>query len=258
MIADSHAHLTDPRVFSEIDLILERAKNAGVERIVNIATDLPTLEKGMALSKKYPWIALAAATTPHDVEKEGEEVFPFVEKAAKTGLLQAIGESGLDYYYEHSNRELQKQFFCRYLQLAHECHLPIIIHCREAFADLFALMDAQAPVPFILHCFTGTQEQAEEVVRRGGYISFSGIVTFKKSESLQQVAKWVPLDHLLIETDAPYLAPQGHRGKQNEPAFIIETARFLAALKGLIFEELTAVTSTNLARVLKLEARSRR
>jgi TatD DNase family protein len=250
MLVDSHAHLTSPTVFDQLDLILERAQQAGVKAIVNICTDPLSLERGLLLSQRFPWIYQTAATTPHDVEKEGEQVFEIIAASARQGQLKAVGETGLDYHYEHSNRAVQKEFLRRYLHLALECRLPVVIHCREAFTDFFEILDAEYQIngrhaPGVLHCFTGTMVEAEEVIKRGWMLSLSGIVTFKKSLELQEVARQVPLEQLLIETDTPYLAPQKHRGKQNEPAFLVETAQFVAALKQIPFEELARVTAQN-------------
>lgn len=254
---DSHAHLTSDSIFSTIGEILERAKNQGITHIVNICTDALTLERGLALAQKYPWVYNAAATTPHDVEKEGELLFPLMEKQAKSGVLAAVGETGLDYFYEHSPKDLQQHFLRRYLRLALECRLPIIIHCREAFKDLFAILDAEYMVngkhaPGVLHCFTGTIAEAEEVLKRGWYVSLSGIVTFKKSADLLETAKLIPLDRLLIETDAPYLAPQSHRGKVNEPSYLPETAAVIAKAKGIAVEEVAMATSANARHLFKL------
>lgn len=256
---DSHAHLTSPEVFGEVDRILENAQACQLSAIVNICTDADTLIKGLALAKKYPWIHNAASTTPHDVEKEGEEVFPLVAYHARQGNLIAIGETGLDYFHHHSSVEMQKVFLRRYLQLALECHLPVIIHCREAFADFFAILDEEYQVngkhaPGVLHCFTGNMQEAEEVLKRGWYLSLSGIVTFKKSEALRRVAKEVPLDQLLIETDTPYLAPQSRRGKVkiNEPAFISETAQVIAAVKQLPVEMVIQATADNARKLFQL------
>lgn len=247
---DSHAHLTSPSIVDSLDPILDRAQQAGVKAIVNICTNLVTLQRGLELSKKVPWIYQAASTTPHDVEKEGEQVFGVMAETARQGLLKAVGETGLDYHYTHSNKEIQKEFLRRYLHLALECHLPVVIHCREAFSDFFEVLDSEYQVngrhaPGVLHCFTGTMKEAEEVLKRGWMLSLSGIVTFKKSTELQQIAKEVPLNQLLIETDTPYLAPQSHRGKPNEPSFIAETASFLAQLKGVSFEEFANATAQN-------------
>lgn len=257
LLIDSHAHLCDKAFENEIDQILESAKNHSVGQIVNICTDLETLEKGIALARSYPWIHLAASTTPHDVEKEGEIVFEKIAESARKGLLKAIGETGLDYYYEHSNRKVQQTFFKRYLSLANECNLPVVIHCRDAFSDFFDIIDTHfhernLPCPGVLHCFTGTSEDAKELVKRGWMISMSGIVTFKKSVDLQEIAKSIPLENLLIETDAPYLAPQKNRGKRNEPAFLYETAQFLSHLRGVAFEELANATTANAKKLFRI------
>lgn len=251
---DSHAHLTSDAVFAQVDEVLDRARQAGVASIVNICTDDITLERGLSLVKKYPWVYNTAATTPHDVEKEGELLFPLMKKHARQGDLVAIGETGLDYHYHHSDPVLQQQFLRRYLQLALETALPIVIHCREAFADLFDIIDSDYKqnnkhAPGVLHCFTGTLAEAEEVLKRGWLLSLSGIVTFKKSEVLREVAKIVPLNQLLIETDTPYLAPQSKRGSPNEPAYLIETAAIIASIKDVSVEEVAAATSAN-ARML--------
>jgi TatD DNase family protein len=257
LLTDSHAHLTSRAVFDQLTPILERAQHAGVKRIVNICTDPLSLERGLQLSQHYPWIYQAAATTPHDVEKEGEAVFEIIANSARRGDLKAIGETGLDYYYEHSNRDIQKHFLRRYLHLALECHLPVIIHCRDAFTDLFNILDEEYQInrqyaPGVLHCFTGTLSEAEGVLKRDWMLSLSGIVTFKKSHELQKVAREVPLEKLLIETDTPYLAPQKHRGQQNEPAFLTETADFIASLKQMSFEEIAQATTRNATHLFSL------
>ena len=250
-LIDTHAHLTSPELLPHLDALVERAKAAHLKHIVNICTDPVSLREGLLLEERVPWIRNAGATTPHDVEKEGEECFPVFEQAAQEGKLIAVGETGLDYYYEHSNREMQKKFLVRYLQLALQCKLPVIFHCRDAFADLFSIADREigSKIPAILHCFTGTTEEAKAVVARGWMISFSGILTFKKSEELRQTARQIPLEHLLIETDAPYLAPQSKRGKTNESSFIAETANCLASLKEISLEEMAHISSENASRV---------
>lgn len=246
---DSHAHLTSPDVLPNLGPILHRGKEAQISHILNICTDPETLRQGILLSERHPYIHNAGATTPHDVAKEGESAFPLFEAAAREGKLSAIGETGLDYHYEHSPKDLQKHFLKRYLHLAGSLSLPVIFHCREAFDDLFAIADAEYKGPAILHCFTGTVEEAEEVLKRGWYLSLSGIVTFKKSEVLRTVAKKAPLSQLLIETDTPYLAPQSHRGQPNEPSYLPETATCIAAAKGIGVEEVARATSENAKRL---------
>lgn len=250
MMFDSHAHLTSSALYEDIDTVLSNAQAAGIQRIVNICTNKESLENGLCLSERCPWIYNAAATHPHDVEKEGELLFPTMSQAARSGSIVAVGEIGLDYHYQHSSPEMQQHFLRKYFHLALECKLPVIIHCREAFADFFRILDEEYVVdskhaPGVLHCFTGTVADAEQVLNRDWYLSISGIVTFKKSSELREVAKLVPLDRLLIETDAPYLAPQSHRGKRNEPAFLAETAAVIASVKGISLEKLVQATNQN-------------
>lgn len=256
-LIDSHAHLTADALFEQVDPILARAQASGVDAIVNICTDAKTLERGLSLKGKYSWVFHAAATTPHDVEKEGELLFPLMERHALSGALVAVGETGLDYHYYSHTKLLQQDFLRRYLHLALRADLPVIIHCREAFADLFQILDSDyklkgAHAPGVLHCFTGTAPEAEQLLARGWFISLSGIVTYKKSDALRDVAKIVPLERLLIETDAPYLAPQAYRGQINEPAFILETADTIAKVKGISSAEVANATAANAARLFKI------
>ena len=246
MFIDTHAHLTSDECLKDLEGIVMRARKSGIDKIVNICTDEKTLREGLRLQEKEPWIYSTAATTPHDVEGEGESFFPIVETRAREGKLIALGETGLDYHYTHSSREVQRAFLLRYFALASRLSLPLIFHCRDAFNDLFTLADAHyLNKPGLLHCFTGTLEEAKGVLERGWYLSFSGIVTFKKAEELQAIVPHIPIDRLLIETDAPYLAPQSRRGKTNEPSFLIETAECIAALRAISLEELALATTRN-------------
>jgi TatD DNase family protein len=246
MYIDSHAHLTSPQVLLELEQILLRAQELGLDKIVNICTDRESLKEGIKLSEQHPWIYNTAATTPHDVEKEGEDFFPVVQECARSKKLVAVGETGLDYHYEHSNRKVQKKFLIQYFQLARECQLPLVIHCREAFSDIFSIADEEyRNFTAVINCFNGDMGEAKRVLDRGWYLSFSGIITFKKSEALREVAGFAPLDRILIETDTPYLAPQSKRGKQNEPAFIQEIAVMLAQIKKMLPEDIARATSEN-------------
>lgn len=250
-LIDSHAHLSDANVLAQIESIVERAKKANISHIINICTDIQTLEEGLILCEKYPHIKNTAATTPHDAKQPQDPAFSFFAKCARQNLLVAIGETGLDYHYKELDPQIQKKFLIPYLHLAAECHLPVIFHCREAFHDLFAIADLEYPrtANAILHCFTGTPNEAEEVIKRGWYLSFSGIVTFKNSASLREVAKFVPLSKLLIETDTPFLAPQSKRGKPNEPSFLPEIAACIADVKKISVEEVAKSTSENATRL---------
>lgn len=254
---DSHAHLTGAQLWESAPALVERAVAAGVTRIANICTDAASLDRGLKLGLRCPEIVNVAATTPHDVEKEGEQLFDLMASTARSGQLVAVGETGLDYHYEHSPKSLQQEFLRKYLQLALECHLPVVIHCRDAFADFFSILDAEYQLNGrhalgILHCFTGTMEEAEQVLKRGFYLSLSGIVTYKNSDLLRAVAREVPLEQLLIETDAPFLAPQSRRGKGNEPAFLGETCTVIANVKGLPPEAIAQATFANACKVYSL------
>ncbi len=245
---DSHAHLTSDELYSDVEGILERALAAGVQKIVNINTDRITLERGLELKEKHPeFIFNTVSTTPHDVEKEGEENFPYFEKIIKGKKVVAVGEVGLDYYYAHSRKDIQKEFLKRYFDLAVETNLPVVIHCRgdDAFIDLFQFPQE---IKAVLHCFTGNLTQAQTALERGWYISISGIATFKKSFELREVIKHLPLEKLFIETDSPFLAPQSMRGKVNEPAFVGETAQTIATTKSISLEEVCRQTTENAKR----------
>lgn len=253
MWVDSHAHLTDLAFVGEVDEVVNRASEAEVGWIVNICTDRDALDRGLAVANDHYQVVNVAATPPHTVGQLGEVDFPVMEAAARNGHLVAIGEIGLDYFYELSPREVQHDFLRRYLSLARELNLPVVIHCRFAFKDFFEILDKEfSDLMGVLHCFTGTLEEAREVISRGWMLSLSGIVTFKKSDELRDVAKWVPLDHLMIETDSPYLAPQSHRGKRNEPAYLPEIGGLIADLKGVSVEQIALHTSSNAKRLFRL------
>jgi len=213
---DTHAHITSEELYNDIDGILERAKKNHVFYILNVASDLFSLEKGLILSEKYPFIFLAAAIHPHEAGKQNFEFEKKIEKALQEKKLIAVGEIGLDYYYKHSTPEAQKKKLIQDLQIALDYNLPVIIHCRDGFIDLFPIMEKYFPKKdVVLHCFTGTDKEAIEALNRGWMISISGIVTFPKSTSLQNTVKNIPLENLFIETDCPYLAPGMYRGKKN-------------------------------------------
>jgi len=246
MYLDSHAHLSSEELFPHFADLHAKAKEAKVDAMINICTDPLSLEKGLILKEQYRDVFLAASSTPHDSQQEASLFFPQVVEAAKKGELVAIGETGLDYHYEHAPRKEQAERMISYFELAIQTKLPIIFHCREAFADLFSIAEKEyLQKPALLHCFTGTIEEAKRVLDQGWYISLSGIVTFAKSGALQEVAKYVPLDRLMIETDSPYLAPRSKRGKVNEPAFLPETAEMIATIKNISLEEVALQTQKN-------------
>lgn len=233
---DSHAHLTGEGYSDEaIHAMIKKAHESGVERIVNICTDKASFERALALALPDN----VAAIPPHDVHLSQdllEEYFLLIEKQGES--LLAIGETGLDQVNAEGLLEVQIGWFKRHIQLAEKYQKPLVIHCRNAFKELFSVLDdVRYQGPLLLHCFTGTEEEASELVRRGYLLSFSGILTFKKSEELRAIARRVPLKNIVIETDAPWLAPQSKRGQINEPANVIEVADTLRALKEEPVEE---------------------
>jgi TatD DNase family protein len=251
---DSHAHLTGSQLREAASALVARATAAGVTRIANICTDADSLERGLALAQVCPGVINTGGVHPHDVNQEGQRVFDLMASTARSSHLVAVGETGLDYFYEHSPRDLQQEFLRKSLTLALECHLPVVIHCRDAFDDFFSIVDADYQAsgkhgPGILHCFTGTMREAEQVLKRGFYLSLSGIVTYKNSDLLRAVAREVPLTQLLLETDAPFLAPLSRRGKVNEPAFVGETCAVIAHVKGLTPQAVAQATFANACRI---------
>lgn len=243
---DSHAHITDSRIIENIDPVLERAKDAKVEAIINICIDEQTLERGIELARKNPRIFNSAAVCPQEAHIEHALFFEALIQQAKKNGLVAIGETGLDYYYPNHDKEKQKTALLRHVALAKQYNLPLIFHCREAFEDLFRLNDQYfSGHPAMVHCFTGSLLEAKECLARGWYISISGILTFRNSNFLRKVVVEIPIEKLLLETDSPYLSPQGKRGKMNEPSYLIETAETVAILKDLSLTEVAHITSEN-------------
>ena len=244
-LIDSHAHLTFTDSLSEIEGMITKAKHAGISKIINVCTDLQSLETAEIIVNRHNWIYNAAGISPHDVEKDMSAFYSLIEKYAKAQKIVAIGEIGLDYFYHKSSKDLQMTFLKKQIELAIKYNLPVIFHCREAFPDLFHITKSYPQFKGLVHCFTGSIEEAEKILEIGWYISFSGIVTFNKSIALQKVAAQIPLEKMLIETDTPFLAPQIYRGKKNEPAFLIETAKQISSLKNIKVEEVIETTAHN-------------
>lgn len=253
MYFDSHAHLSAPPLLEEVSSLLQRAELARVHRIVTICTDTESLEQGLILHEKYPWVYVAAALPPHDIDSYCPSFFELLSQKAKEKKLVAIGETGLDYFYQNLDKKKQKEALSFHFSLAKETDLPVVFHCREAFLDLWEEADRQYQGrEALVHCFTGNLEEAKGCLDRGWYLSFSGIVTFKKSSLLQEVASYVPLNRILLETDSPYLAPEKRRGQRNEPSFIGEIGEKIAALKGVSVEAVAEATSHNASSFYRL------
>lgn len=244
-LVDSHCHLDDEKFNEDREAVIDRALAAGVELMLAIGTGdgPPDLECALRLAEKYPFIFATVGVHPHDAAKASAETFRRLRELAAHPKVKGIGEIGLDYHYDFSPRDTQQAVFEQQLAIAREVGKPVIIHTREAWADTFHFLGAgQAG---IMHCFSGGPAEAQRSLDLGFHLSFSGIVTYPKALDVQAAARITPLDRMLVETDAPYLAPVPNRGKRNEPAFVVSTARRLADLKQVSFEDLARITSAN-------------
>ena len=248
MIIDSHCHLNMKDFKKDLDIVVDNAKSNNINGMLTISTMLDDFKMVKDISNKYQNIWYSLGIHPHNVDEKYKDVYKEVLKHKNDKKFIAIGETGLDYYYENSDKELQKSSFINHINIARETKLPIIIHTRDADLDTIKILKkeySKGNFSGLIHCFTATQELAEEVLSLGLYISISGIVTFKNAENLRNIVKNIPLNRLLIETDAPYLAPVPMRGKRNEPAFVYHTANFLAELLNIKPLELYDITTKN-------------
>ncbi len=250
-LADSHCHLDDEQFDADRDAVVKRALAAGVSLMIAIGTGQgpPDLEAGLRLAERFPFVYATVGVHPHDAAKATEETFARLRELAEHPKVVAIGEIGLDYHYDFSPRDTQRAVFARQLEIAAACGKPIVIHTREAWPDTMAALLPLAPASGIMHCFTGGPAQAREALDAGLHLAFGGVLTFPQADQVREAARFAPLDRLLMETDCPYLAPLPHRGKRNEPAFLVETARRLAAECGRPLEEIAEITTRNLERL---------
>jgi TatD DNase family protein len=258
MLVDSHCHLDFKEFAPELDAVVERARAAGVKTCVSIGTKLPNFPNVRAVAERFDDVWCSVGVHPHEAEHEPLDAPDVLIAHAQHPKVVGIGETGLDYYYERSPREAQRINFRHHIEAARRTGLPLIVHTRDADDDTIAILeDEMARTPFtgLIHCFTGTRRLAEASVALGLYISVSGIATFKNSGELRAVLKDVPPERLLVETDAPYLAPVPHRGKRNEPSFVVHTAAMLAELHGMTPDALAAATTENFFRLFTKVAR---
>jgi TatD DNase family protein len=256
MLFDSHAHVDGPEFDADRDEVLARARAAGVQRMIAIGAvaDPSSAERAVALAERDPGVWATVATHPHDVAKMTPAWWEVHERLAIHPRVVAIGETGLDYYYDHSPHDVQREAFARFIELAHRVGKPVVCHIRDAHDEAREILVAGRAMELgcVIHCFTGTPDDARAYAALGCYVSFSGIVTYKTAQPLRDAVPFVPRDRLLIETDCPYLAPIPKRGKRNEPAFITHTAEVVAREAGMTFEELAEVTARNACRVFAL------
>jgi len=252
MIVDSHCHLDFPDFDADRDALVARAKAAGVEKMVTISTRVSKFPQLRAIAKRYDEVCCSIGTHPHNAADEPDLTTEDLVAIAADPKVVAIGEAGLDYHYDNAPRQAQRASFLRHIEAARVTQLPLVIHARDADEDIAAILadeTARGAFPAILHCFSSSRELALRGIELGMHVSFSGIVTFKRSDSLRALAAELPVDRLLVETDAPYLAPVPHRGHRNEPAYVVEIAKVLAEALGMPLDDLAAATTDNFYRL---------
>jgi TatD DNase family protein len=252
MLVDSHCHLDFPDFADEIDTIVARAESAGVERIVTISTRVRRLGALLAIAERFPNVYCSVGTHPHQADEEDGISRDELIELTRHPKVVALGEAGLDYFYQHGSRQAQERGFRAHIAAARATGLPLVIHTREADEDCGRILDdemAKGSFRAVLHCYTGGRELAMKAISLGLSISFTGILTFKNSQALRDLAAELPADRIMVETDAPYLAPGKFRGKRNEPSYVVETAKVLAETRGVSLEEISRQTTANFYRL---------
>jgi TatD DNase family protein len=252
MLVDSHCHLDFPDFAAELDEVVARARAAGIGRLVTICTRVRKHAQVLAVAEKIPEIFCSVGTHPHNAHEELDIDAKALIALTKIPKVVAIGEAGLDYHYDNSPRAAQAQGLRQHIAAARETGLPLVIHAREADADMARILEdetGKGAFPAVLHCFTGGRDLAFKAIELGHYVSFTGILTFKNSQALRDIAAALPVDRILVETDAPYLAPLPYRGKRNEPAYVVETAKILAQTRGVTADEIARQTTENFFRL---------
>jgi TatD DNase family protein len=252
MLVDSHCHLDFPDFANELDAVVERARQAGIGRIVTISTRVKKHAQVLAIAEKFPDVFCSVGTHPHNAQEELDIDAKALIALSRHPKIVAIGETGLDYHYDNSPRAAQEKSFRQHIAAARATKLPLVIHSRDCDADMARILSeetGQGAFPAVLHCFTGGRDLAVKAIDLGLYISFTGILTFKRSDDLRAIAKELPAERIMVETDAPYLAPLPYRGKRNEPAYVAETAKMLAETRGVSPEVIAEQTTDNFFRL---------
>ena len=256
MLIDSHAHIQGKEYAGEVEAVIDRAREAGVQKIVAVggAGDMSSNTDAIALAETFPDVYATVGMHPHDAKDVGEGEVNRLRQLAAAPKVIAIGETGLDYYYDHSPREVQRRAFGRFIQMARETDMPIVVHERDAARDVADLLrsEGEGKLRGVIHCFTGNYEAARAYLDSGFYLSFTGIITFKNAEPLRDVVRKVPLGRMLVETDSPYLTPVPHRGKRNEPANVRLVAEAVAKIKTISLENVAEVTTRNVRDLFKI------
>ncbi len=248
---DSHCHLDHEKFAADLDGVLKRASDVGINRILCIGTGdgPPQLDCAIRLAEQHKQIVATVGVHPHEAAKVTPETYPELRRLGTHPKVVAYGEIGLDYHYDHSPRDVQREVFIEQLKIARELNLPITLHIREAWDDVMSILADHWNGPGIVHCFSGDAKQAQEALDRGFHLGFGGVITFKTGENVREAARLAPDDRLLIETDAPYLAPIPYRGKRNEPSMMLETLKKLAEVRGTTPEYIAELTTANFERL---------
>ena len=275
-LIDTHAHLDDPKFDNDRGDVIKRAIDAGIEYIITVGmwqkpphpcpspasgegnkeeTNRGGLEHVTELADKYDLIYTALGIHPHDAKDANDDAFDEIKKLSTHPKVIAIGETGLDYYYEHTPKDIQKAVFRKHIQIARELNLPLTIHTREAHNDTLEILveEGVGDIGGVLHCFSGSYEMAKKCLDMGLYLSFTGVVTFPKATNIHEIVKKIPIERMLVETDCPYLAPEPYRGKRNEPTFVVETAKRIAEIKGVSFDDVARITTLNAKELFGIE-----
>lgn len=256
MLVDSHAHIQGKEYAGETAAVIERARAAGVEQIIAVggAGDMSSNSEAVHLADAFANIYATVGMHPHDAKDVGPDELQKLKDLTLHPKVVAVGETGLDYYYDHSPREVQRRVFAQFIHMAHDTELPIVVHERDAAGDAADLLrsEGEGKLCGVIHCFTGNYEAARAYLDLGFYISFTGIITFKNADDLRDVARRVPLERILVETDSPYLTPVPHRGKRNEPAYVRLVAATVANIKGVSLEDVAQVTTDNTRRLFRI------
>lgn len=252
-LVDSHAHIQGSEFAADVAQVIRQAQAAGVERIIVVggAGELSSNDEALAIATSYPGLFATVGMHPHDAKRVSDEDLKRLKELISDPKVVAVGETGLDFYYDHSPREIQIELFCRFIHMARQAGLPIVVHNREAQREVAELIrnEGKRELRGVIHCFTGDYEAARAFLDLGFYLSFTGIITFKNADSLRDVVRKLPLDRILVETDSPYLAPVPHRGKRNEPAFVRLVAETVAKIRRISLEEVAQATSLNAQRL---------
>lgn len=252
MVFDSHAHLDHRRFDSDRAEVLASLAEAGVSRVMNVGCDLTSSMKSIALAEKYPFVWASVGSHPDDAANFTEATLAMYRQLAQNPRVKAIGEIGLDYYYDDNPPEIQKPCFIRQMELAAELDLPVIVHDRDAHRDVLDIVSRFPTVKGVFHCYSGSAEMVKEVVKLGWYVGFTGVVTFKNARKAVEAVQAVPLDRILAETDCPYMAPEPHRGKRCDSSLVPLTVEKMAAIRGISFGEMAAAVTENAMRLFRI------